>query len=216
MEMQTSTIQLYYLPLRRACDKELYSRLLHTLPESSREKIERLPFSKAVPSLYADLLLFQVLQEATGLPAQELQLSRGEHGKPYLQNAEIHFNYAHTESAVALALFDMPVGVDIEKVRPVREGFARKFFAPSEAEYVEQSDFGREERLIEIWTKKEAYVKELGVGLCCPLPSFSVLEEPLLGRIRTYKVEDFYLSVSCSAPAPIRFIEKTQEEIEFI
>ena len=214
--MQTTSIQLYYLPLRQTCDKEQFFHLLQTLPEPSREKIERLPFSKAVSSLYADLLLFKVLREATGLSAEKLQISRGEHGKPYLQNSDIHFNYAHTESAVALALFDKPVGVDIEKPRTVREGFARKFFAPSEADYVEQSDFGREERLVEIWTKKEAYVKEIGIGLYCPFTSFSVLEEPLSRRIRTYKTDGFYLSVSCFSPAPIRFIEKAQEDVEFI
>ena len=216
MEMQTTSIQLFYLPLRQTCDKEQFLRLLNTLPEPSREKIQRLPFSKAVPSLYADLLLFKVLQEATGLPAENLQISCGEHGKPYLENAKIHFNCSHTESAAAVALFDQPVGVDVEKIRPVRDGLARKFFAQSETEYVEKSDFGREERLIEIWTKKEAYVKELGAGLSCPFPSFSVLEEPLLSRIRTYKTDGNYLSVSCSAPAPIRFIEKAQEDVEFI
>ena len=216
MAMKTSSVQLYYLPLCGACEKELFLRLLNALPERARKKIERLPFSKAVPPLYAELLLLKVLQEATGVPAKELQISLGEHGKPYLENASLHFNCSHTQSAVAVALFDQPVGVDIEKIRPVRSGLERRFFAPSEIEFVEKSDSGRKERLIEIWTKKEAYVKELGVGLSCPFPSFSVLEEPLLSSIRTYKTDGNYLSVSCSAPAPIRFIEISQKDVEFI
>lgn len=180
-------------------------------------RIKRLPREKAVPALYAQLLLHKVLQAEVRLPAESLKFGVSELGKPYLKNLpEVQFNYSHTDSAVALALSSAPVGVDVERIRHVRKGLTERFFAQSEREYAETSEIGRDERLIEIWTKKEAYVKLLGIGLSFPLQAFSVLEEPLASTIKTYKIDGNYLSVCTSAPAPIRFIEKNQAEIEFI
>jgi 4'-phosphopantetheinyl transferase len=51
---------------------------------------------------------------------------------------------------------------------------ARRFFAPCEVAQLEQcAGETLDERFIELWTLKEAYVKARGDGLSCPIDQFN-------------------------------------------
>ena len=67
----------------------------------------------------------------------------------------------------------------------------KKRFTKAEAEYVGESI----NRFFEIWTKKEAFLKQKGVGLKGGLQSFSVLDKEINSRISTFFVGDFVVSV---------------------
>jgi 4'-phosphopantetheinyl transferase len=92
-----------------------------------------------------------------------LDFALHEQGKPYLPNVpELQFNLAHSRgrALVAVAL-DVPVGVDIERVRPLAEhaAIAERFFPPSERQPANAEDFFRR------WTRYEAVLKAQGLGL---------------------------------------------------
>ncbi len=61
---------------------------------------------------------------------------------------------------------DSDIGVDIEKIDCCKryELIVKKFFSKNEKEYVRQKA-NTNESFFEVWTKKEAYVKYLGMGI---------------------------------------------------
>ncbi|MDR3343975.1 MAG: 4'-phosphopantetheinyl transferase superfamily protein [Oscillospiraceae bacterium] len=112
--------------------------------------------------------------DASGLAAELLRFERAEHGKPYFSNApEFHFSLSHSGEALALAVHNAPVGVDIERLREPDFRIARRYFTRDEQEYIGKDSV----RFFEIWTKKEAYLKYTGEGLRRTLNSFSVTEQ---------------------------------------
>ena len=73
------------------------------------------------------------------------------------------------------------IGVDVEASRPLPDALriARSHFAPDEAASLEALPLDmREAAFFGLWTRKEAVVKALGVGLSQPLASFSVAVPP--------------------------------------
>ena len=150
----------------------------------SPEKQERIRRSfnrnHAQSMLMAELLLRSQLCAKTGLKNHELRFSTNSHGKPMLLNAPaLHYNLSHSGPHIVCAISDRPVGIDIEEMRPVNLKIAERFFSADEMHYIFKAPADMQARLFfEIWTKKEAYVKYLGLGLFSqPLRSFSVLRE---------------------------------------
>ena len=87
-------------------------------------------------------------------------------GKPYLPNSPLSFNLSDTEDWLAVAFsWEAPIGIDIEVIRPIEEmeGLMVDCFSPREQAYVKSQN--SVERFWEIWTRKEAYCKALGLGL---------------------------------------------------
>ena len=79
-------------------------------------------------------------------------------GKPIFKSSPLFFSISHSENVVAVAVSEREIGVDVEKIREVRGGVAKRFFTESEIEYVGNDSA----RFFEIWTKKEAYAKVKG------------------------------------------------------
>uniref|UniRef100_Q01XE3 4'-phosphopantetheinyl transferase n=1 Tax=Solibacter usitatus (strain Ellin6076) TaxID=234267 RepID=Q01XE3_SOLUE len=92
-----------------------------------------------------------------------LDFALHEKGKPYLCHApELQFNLSHSSDRALVAItLDNPVGVDLERIRPLAEhaAIAERYFPPSERQPGDQEDFFRR------WTRYEAVLKAQGVGL---------------------------------------------------
>ena len=86
-------------------------------------------------------------------------LGKRETGQPYFPSLPERFlSISHTEGAALLALADTPVGVDIERIRPVPPRLGRSF--P-----------GTEESFWQCWTALEAAAKRDGRGIGDLLPA---------------------------------------------
>lgn len=102
--------------------------------------------------------------------AATLELVAGAHGKPSLQGrgAEVHFNISYRRGAVALAIGNAPVGIDIEWIRPGIDmlGIAGRFFTAEEQAFLEAPPAGElAQRFFGLWTRKEALIKAAGLGV---------------------------------------------------
>lgn len=81
-------------------------------------------------------------------------------GKPYLKNhSDLFFSLSHSGEYAILALSKKQVGVDIQKWKPVSEGFQKRLL------HEQESFVQREEQIFATWTAKEAFVKCTGEGL---------------------------------------------------
>jgi 4'-phosphopantetheinyl transferase len=130
----------------------------------------------------ARAFLRRVLARATGIDPRHLVFESGTCGKPRLRRAAdeppIEFSFSRrTGFALVGIAADGPIGVDVEVVRPVDdlENVARRFFAPAEFRAIADTPApARLRAFFDCWTRKEAVVKALGVGLSMPLDSFEV------------------------------------------
>lgn len=112
-------IQVWLARMERSLTEQEYGDMMALLPDARRERLEKLPKEKHQEVLCAYLLLRMALWEQCGwrdLPRIEVD----ELGKPFFpDHPDTHFSLSHTAGAAAAALADTPVGVDIERVRPV-------------------------------------------------------------------------------------------------
>ena len=86
----------------------------------------------------------------------------GNKGKPLLQgHPDIHFSLSHCHEAVAVALSDHPVGIDIETVGHYSPEVARHVMSDDEMRQIEASP-QPEVAFIRLWTMKESFFKLTG------------------------------------------------------
>ena len=181
---------------------------LALLPEERREKALRIRREEArLRSIGAALLL-----RAAGI---EPPFSYGEHGKPYIPGGP-QFSLTHSGTLAALAVSDASVGLDIEKIAPVRRAAARALTI-EEREYMETDP---ERRFAYLWTRKEAALKCTGAGLSQPMNAFSVLGdtaspdgEPL--SLCTVEYGEYMLSAAAAARSAL-FVPQRVEALELL
>jgi 4'-phosphopantetheinyl transferase len=110
---------------------------------------------------------------------EAVAFAQEKHGRPVLANPAgcLHFNLSHAGDLALIAVSCVaPLGVDVEQVRNIEDfaEIARDNFA--RAEFEDLQGVAPENRLrafFVTWTRKEAFVKALGVGLSYPLDAFS-------------------------------------------
>ncbi|MFI6820222.1 4'-phosphopantetheinyl transferase family protein [Micromonospora sp. NPDC050187] len=105
-----------------------------------------------------------------GRDGSEISVERDVRGRPRVRGggAELPVSVSHVDGVVAVAACrDAPVGVDVERRRPVPAvALARRWFEPSAVAWLRgRPDADRAKGFLLLWTAKEAVGKALGVGL---------------------------------------------------
>ena len=116
---------------------------------------------------------------------KDLAFKLGAYGKPELVDAEgLSFSLSHTGQSVALAVArHVDIGLDIEQIKPIadRRSLIERFFSTKELVLYDETAHAEQESVFfKLWTRKEAFIKGLGLGLSYPLDVFSVgISEPV-------------------------------------
>lgn len=159
-------------------------RLMATLDAEERAHVDRLGRTVDQQAFVTAHGLTRILlARALGAEPGELQFQTGPHGKPRLSGrAGPWFNLAHSGDWALLAISgDAEVGIDLEEMRdlPDLENVATAHFAPGELAALARLDPTlRRDAFYACWTRKEAYVKALGLGLLADLDRFEVSLDP--------------------------------------
>ena len=117
---------------------------------------------------------------ALGHAATPRNLKFGAHhrNKPKLDPQRLDFNLSHSHNAAVLATgLHCNLGVDVEYHDPKRdlESLARTAFSPYEHEQFLRASSAQKARVFfQTWTRKEAYLKALGMGLAIELKDFCI------------------------------------------
>lgn len=117
-------------------------------------------------------LVRTALAEYMSAPPESLRFGRTPAGCPFLMphgtgGAPPRFSVSHTDwHAFVAVTWQRRLGFDAEPAsRQVDPLLVRRFFTAAETQYVLQSPAHTAQRILEIWTLKEAYVKGLGLGM---------------------------------------------------
>ncbi len=126
--------------------------------------------------------LRELLAEELGNLPRQVRLACNRFGKPRVDGTDIEFSLSHS-AGLALYVIDrgLAIGCDIEWRIPMlaTAKLAEQFFAPREVAALAALPAAlREEGFFNCWTRKEAYLKALGLGLSVPLGSFAVSLAP--------------------------------------
>lgn len=154
--------------------------------------------------------LRRLLGERLGVAPAAVELVYGGRGKPALaprlRASGLRFNLSHCEDVAVYAFStDGEIGVDVEAVREMSDAddVAARFFSRREhAAYRALDPRDRPLGFFQCWTRKEAFVKALGDGICHPLDRFAVSLapgeparflhiDPTPGDSRRWRVESF-------------------------
>lgn len=167
---------------------------IEILDVQERERLQRFYFAPdraryAVAHANVRTILGSYLHQ----PAADVRFRASEFGKPELDQSDpsswLHFNLSHSPNIALLTVSNgLPVGVDVEEVRPIEPEVANSNFSANERWQLKELEgdawltgFYR------CWTRKEAILKAEGVGLSHPLDSFDVSLSPAAELLGTRK-----------------------------
>lgn len=129
-------------------------------------------------------------------------------GKPFLIDVECAFNISHSGDYVALGYHKgtEPVGLDIQKVRVMRDGIQKRILHEKEKTLLSENAKNCRYYLNRLWTIKESFVKMTGEGLSRDFRTVSVdfkngtvtTEDGIRTNFSIWEWEDDYFLSVCS------------------
>ncbi len=176
-------IHLYAIELSRPLREQEVNSLLRFVPYERRRRLEHLPRPELRHEpLCAYAALQYGLYELYGW--KELpELVYSKYGKPqFADHSEVQFNISHTRGAVLVGIHDKPVGVDIERIRPVSERTMQRI-----------ANVSTEKEFFESWVRRESRGKWGGSGLA----SIRQKEAPAMRGERFCFIDTFPDYVAC-------------------
>jgi len=127
--------------------------------------------------------LRSILGRYLSLAEKEVSIVMVANGKPQLKDGELQFNLAHSRNLALIAVTrGCEIGMDVELLRPVNYSLeiAARYFHPAERDIIHAArEQLRTATFLRCWTRKEAVIKMLGIGIGYPLQGFDVLSDQI-------------------------------------
>lgn len=168
-----------------------------TMPEERQERYNKIRDIVARKcGIAADHLARASIADYLLIPLESVQILHTEAGKPYVEGNPCYFSLSHSGETVVCAVSDKPIGVDVERIRPIDQGIAKKICTEEEftvlnriADQTEQNRF-----LLQIWTRKEAIFKIEGA---LPRKDREIdTLNPAGISIQTQEIENYLISIA--------------------
>ena len=154
------------------CSEQTIARLLPLVSHQRREQALRFQhiFGQFC-CLQSYVMLCQLLAEwgrIHQLPVSEKPtFLYNDYGAPYIEGGP-YFSISHCKTAIAVAVSENPIGIDIEGIRTFKPELMRKTMSPAEQQRI-SSSATPEVEFIRLWTQKEALLKLQGTGIISDL-----------------------------------------------
>ncbi|MEI6666777.1 MAG: 4'-phosphopantetheinyl transferase superfamily protein [Acidobacteriota bacterium] len=123
-------------------------------------------------------LIRTMLARQLGRPAVDNELATNAFGKPALPASDLEFSISHSGDQIWVALSCAgAVGIDVERINDAADhcGLADVFHPEECLEIRASTPRDARDAFYRGWTRNEAVVKALGLGLSLPLSDFRVL-----------------------------------------
>lgn len=209
--------KIFLLPLKNCLDLKKFDTLLQFVSKEKADRIKKhYNNTDKKLSLYAQLAVKLIVNKEYGIDINRITIITDDFGKPYISEyPDIYFNISHTHNIIAIGFSYNPVGIDIEKKNNKSMDIAKRFFTQNEYEYIRCNKKNQNDAFLEIWTKKESYIKCSGIGLRMPLKDFCVMDKQLNDKFITLKKDEYVVSFYDGIyNKELPLIELTEEELE--
>ncbi len=161
------------------------ARLQTSLTEAEWREAARRRFARDRDRAVASRgLLRWFLGRYLELSPADIVVLRGPYGKPYLADAStcLRFNLTHSGGLALFAfVFGREVGIDLQKRTAIdlQDLLSARFLTAGEVRSLQRLPVQlREESALRCWTRKEALVKAMGLGMSAPLDDIEVTVAP--------------------------------------
>jgi len=122
------------------------------------------------------------LSKKLGLSPEKITITQVDHGKPYLLGRDVQFSLSRSKRLFVFTISnsDQLTGIDIEKLNlnfDIDEISKRHYSLQERTDvfsFVKRSD--QQRSFFEIWTRKEALLKAIGIGINTDLRKVQVIE----------------------------------------
>jgi 4'-phosphopantetheinyl transferase len=158
-----------------------WPRLSGLLSDQENHQAQAFTFERdARRYVVSHAILRTLLGCATGTPAQNIRLRTEQSIKPVLKLENVppvHFSLSRSEELVLIGFASRPLGVDIERLSASVdvEALANHVFTNREEKVFRRLDpASRPKAFLQCWTKKEAYLKAIGMGIVVPPTAIEV------------------------------------------
>ncbi len=151
----------YFCNIAELSEAEL-EQWYHEMDPHRQEKCKRYQNSLAQRQcIAADHLARVALSNYLHCSPNKISFSYTLSGKPYLEGNPIFFSLSHSDTMVACIVSATPVGIDIEKMKPVSQAIRERICTPTELEYLHSASTEEEclYRFFYLWTRKEVLFK---------------------------------------------------------
>jgi 4'-phosphopantetheinyl transferase len=184
-ELRRDEIQLWRIPLDLPADE--VSRLRSVLAPAEQMQAARFRFARDERRfIVRRAVRRQLLASVLEVPPQRLELGTGDNGKPLINTANtvapLKFNCSHSGDWALIAMTRASeLGVDLEQQHdlPDAEELAKNYFSPREIQaWTALPATRKRQAFFDGWSRKEAFLKAIGLGLAFPLNRFSVSLAP--------------------------------------
>jgi 4'-phosphopantetheinyl transferase len=138
--------------------------------------------------------LFDVLNKYYNLKINESDIIKNKYGKPYLKNTHLFYNISHTQNIIVIAVSNIEMGIDAEKLsRKIFSALTEKFF---KNEYQNPSD------IIKLWAIKESFIKYIGKSVILELKHIKIKDNKILYNnkiinvnIMNHLIDNIYINI---------------------
>lgn len=139
-------------------DRDLNSIVMYRMPSLAKRTIITKGLTRKILSFYVD-----------GIPPNRICVYTTSYGKPYLEpSLNVYFSLSHCSNMFVVAVSrKLEVGIDVEDIySQYHQNIAPFVLSDNELEiYMGTDERHKESIFLTFWTRKEAYVKCLGIGL---------------------------------------------------
>lgn len=157
-------MKFYELDIKNL-NTDTYNEFFNLLTENRKEYILSFKDEKRrMLSVAAEMLVKKAVSELYAIPVSDVILEKNAMGMPEIQNKDIKISISHSEDMAVCALDNLPIGIDIEKIREINLKSAERFCNHAELDYIYRAENQKTSvfRFFEIWTAKEAEYKRNG------------------------------------------------------
>lgn len=208
-------MEAIFLPLDSISQPTSYDFLLPYISPQKRTHIATIHnTAQQQLSLLSDILIRVAACKTLRCQNHTLSFCKKAQGKPYLvNNPSFEFNISHTKNAIFLAFGETPVGVDIERDRIIRPEIVHRFFLQNEQAYIFSQTPLKNQRIIEVWTRKEAYTKLTGKGMAACMSCADTMAPDFSPFFSTTREESYTMTVCTYQQELLHFHKMELQEL---
>ena len=146
--------------------------------------------------------IVELIGRYKGYWGANIEIRKNSFGKPYVYGASTYYNISHSGRYIVFAYDKNQIGIDLEKISSWAPEVMQSCYTQGEIAYVSSADGEvRDRRFIEVWTRKESYLKCLGTGICEEMNEIDTLAKKVRlpdGKacyIQTMHREEYVISI---------------------